>query len=64
MLEINHLTKAYFSSARYGTCQFLSQFVFYQIHIIMTNECVSYTKSLMMEVKLMIGRYKKYSHKK
>ena len=32
---------------------------FYQIHINMTNDCVSVTKTLMMGVKLMTERYKK-----
>ena len=36
---------------------------FYQIHIKMTNDCVSITKTLMMGVKLMAERYKKHSHK-
>ena len=31
---------------------------FYQIHINMTNDCVSITKTLMMGVKLMTERYK------
>ena len=37
---------------------------FYQIHINITNDYVSITKTLMMVVKLMTERYKKYSHKK
>ena len=37
---------------------------FYQVHISMTNGCVSITKTLMIGVKLMTDRYKKYSHKK
>ena len=37
---------------------------FYQIHINMTNDCVSITRTLMMEVKLMTDRHNKYSHKK
>ena len=36
---------------------------FYQIHIKMTNDFVSITKTLMMGVKLMAERYKKHSHK-
>ena len=36
----------------------------YQVHISMTNGCVSITKTLMIGVKLMTDRYKKYSHKK
>ena len=32
---------------------------FYQIHINITDDCVSITKTLMMGVKLMTGRYKK-----
>ena len=32
---------------------------FYQIHINMTNDCVSITKTLMMGVKVMTERYKK-----
>ena len=32
---------------------------FYQVHINMTNDCVSITKTLVMGVKLMTGRYKK-----
>ena len=31
---------------------------FYQIHINMTNDCVSITKTVMMGVKLMSERYK------
>ena len=57
-LELNHLRKISFSSARHGTCQFFSQ-CFYQIHINMTNDCVSITKTLMMGVKSMTERYKK-----
>ena len=34
---------------------------FYQIHINMTNDCVSITKTLMMGVKLMTNRYR-YTH--
>ena len=37
---------------------------FYQIHINMTTDYVSITKTLMMEVKLMTDRYKKiFTHK-
>ena len=32
---------------------------FYQIHINLTNDCASITKTLMMGVKLMTDRYKK-----
>ena len=32
---------------------------FYQIHINMTNDCVSITKTLVKGVKLMTDRYKK-----
>ena len=35
---------------------------FYQIHINMTNDCVSITKTLMMGVKLMTERYKKNTY--
>ena len=37
---------------------------FYQINSNMSNDFVSFTKTLMMGVKLMKKRCKKYSHKK
>ena len=37
---------------------------FYQTYINMTNDCVSITKTLIMGVRSMTKRYKKYSHKK
>ena len=33
---------------------------FYEIHISMTNDCISITKNLVMAVKLITDRYKKY----
>ena len=35
---------------------------FYQIHISMTNDCVSITKTLVKGVKLMTDRHKKNTH--
>ena len=35
---------------------------FYQIHIDMTNDCVSITKTLVKRVKLMADKYKENTH--
>ena len=67
---LTQLTYARIKSAQKGLFLFhkawnmsvLFSIYFYQIHINMTNDCVSITKTLMMGVKLMTERYKKNTH--
>ena len=56
MLELTHLRKLSFSSRNLPV---LFSICFYQIHIDMTNDCVSITKTLMLGIKVTIKRYKK-----
>ena len=53
------LQKGFFLFRKVQNMSVLFSICFYQIHINMTNDCVSTTKTLMMGVKLMRGRYEK-----
>ena len=56
MLELNHLLlfrKLWNMPVLFSIC-------FYWIHVSMTNDCVSVTKTLVKRAKLMTDRYKKY----
>ena len=64
MLELNHLKKRLSLYRQGWNMLVLFSICFPQIHINMTSDCVSITKTLMMGVNLMTERYIKYSHRK